>query len=51
MDPEGESPTNTGRICGMIGTALGAVGLVLVCLFFTFWMSLFGAIVSGHPPR
>ena len=28
MDPEGESQTNTGRICGMISTLLGAVVLL-----------------------
>jgi predicted Zn finger-like uncharacterized protein len=28
MDPEGESQTNTGRICGMISTLLGAVALL-----------------------
>jgi hypothetical protein len=38
MDPEGESSTNTGRICGMISTILSivsvaVVGLVLFCMF------------------
>lgn len=28
MDPEGESQTNTGRICGMISTLMGAVVLL-----------------------
>jgi predicted nucleic acid-binding Zn ribbon protein len=48
MDPDGESNTNTGRICGMIGTILGAVGLAVVVVFFCFWMSLFTAIVGHH---
>jgi predicted Zn finger-like uncharacterized protein len=38
MDPEGESQTNTGRICGMIATILGLVGLLIfflvMCLIF-----------------
>src|SRR5262249_44770268 len=34
MDPEGESNTNTGRICGMIGTILGGSIRVLGVLFF-----------------
>jgi hypothetical protein len=32
MDPEGESSTNAGRICGIIGTLLSIVGLVFFCL-------------------
>jgi hypothetical protein len=28
MDPEGEGNTNAGRICGIIGTVLGIIGLV-----------------------
>jgi hypothetical protein len=31
MDPEGESQTNTGRICGMISTILHLCGIVLCC--------------------
>ena len=34
MDPEGESQTNTGRICGMISTLLGAVGVLLCCSIY-----------------
>ena len=30
MDPSGRGNTNAGRICGMIGTLLAAVGLVLI---------------------
>jgi len=33
MDPEGEGSTSAGRICGMISTILGALGLIL---FFGF---------------
>jgi len=33
MDPEGESNTNTGRICGMIATILHVSGLACCCLF------------------
>ena len=32
MDPEGENSTNTGRICGIIGTLLNAVLLTLMVL-------------------
>ena len=28
MDPDGESNTNAGRICGIIGTVMGIIGLV-----------------------
>jgi predicted Zn finger-like uncharacterized protein len=34
MDPSGESQTNTGRICGMISTLLGAVGVLLCCSIY-----------------
>jgi hypothetical protein len=46
MDPEGEGSTNAGRICGMIATILGIVGLVFLCL----WFVLFAA-VAGRPGR
>jgi hypothetical protein len=32
MDPEGESATNAGRICGMIATIICIVGVALLCL-------------------
>jgi predicted Zn finger-like uncharacterized protein len=32
MDPEGESSTQAGQICGMIGTGLLVLGLVCFCL-------------------
>ncbi|HXG08495.1 MAG TPA: hypothetical protein VNK04_01780, partial [Gemmataceae bacterium] len=37
MDPEGESNTNAGRICGMIATIVGGIATVLVfsaCFLF-----------------
>ncbi len=34
MDPDGEGSTNAGRICGIVGTALGALGLVGWCIIF-----------------
>jgi hypothetical protein len=41
MDPEGEAVTNAGRICGMIGTLLSVLGLLLCCLW------IFAAAVNG----
>ena len=32
MDRTGEGPTNTGRICGMIGTLIGIAILAIWCL-------------------
>jgi predicted Zn finger-like uncharacterized protein len=40
MDPSGESQTNTGRICGMISTLMGAVGILLCC-------SIYGIIIMA----
>jgi hypothetical protein len=55
MDPEGESQTNTGRICGMIATIYGAVVLVIVLGFFCVWLicavGMFGAAASGPKPK
>jgi len=46
MDPSGRSMTNAGRICGMIGTILLIIGvLVLIALFS---LGLIGAIASHH---
>jgi predicted Zn finger-like uncharacterized protein len=51
MDPEGESATSAGRICGMIATILGAVSLVggLVCCigYFVFVAAMVGAGAAG----
>jgi predicted Zn finger-like uncharacterized protein len=38
MDPEGESQTNTGRICGMISTLLGAVMILGCCSFYLIFV-------------
>jgi predicted Zn finger-like uncharacterized protein len=37
MDPEGESQTNTGRICGMISTLLGGVVIVGCCSIYVIF--------------
>lgn len=34
MDPEGESATNSGRICGIIATILMIISTLSCCLFF-----------------
>jgi hypothetical protein len=41
MDPEGESQTNIGRICGMIGTGIGVVG----CCIGIAWLGVVLAFV------
>jgi hypothetical protein len=46
MDPEGESATNTGRICGMISTILGIIGVVVAVVFFCLWIGCFAAMVG-----
>ncbi len=45
MDPEGESNTNTGRICGMIATILH--GTLLVCCCLVTIISAIGS-AGGH---
>jgi hypothetical protein len=48
MDPEGESNTNAGRICGMIATILHIVGLAICFLYFCAIFGCFGiAGLSG----
>ncbi len=44
MDPSGESQTNTGRICGMISTLLGAVAMVGCCSIYL----IFFAAAASH---
>ena len=44
MDPSGESQTNTGRICGMISTLLGAVAMVGCCSIYM----IFVAAAASH---
>ena len=46
MDPSGRSMTNAGRICGMIGTILLIIGVVV--LIALFGLGLIGAITSHH---
>ena len=51
MDPEGESQTQTGRICGMIATILAIVGVVIGCVvvifYFVCFAMIFGVAVAG----
>jgi hypothetical protein len=49
MDPEGEGSTNTGRLCGMIGTILGIVLLVGWCVIMMVWVGVMAAVVEGAP--
>jgi hypothetical protein len=49
MDPEGESSTNTGRICGMIATILGIIGILVALAFFCLWIFAFAAVMSSVP--
>ncbi len=44
MDPEGEGATNAGKICGMIATILGAVGLA----FCFLWMLVLAGTAGGR---
>jgi hypothetical protein len=46
MDPSGRSLTNAGRICGMIGTILLALGALAVIAALA--MGVLGAVVSQH---
>ncbi|MCI0460621.1 MAG: hypothetical protein L0Z62_27010 [Gemmataceae bacterium] len=46
MDPEGESMTQAGRICGMIATILMILSLVLV----VFWFIALAAMIQNNPP-
>lgn len=47
MDREGESQTNTGRICGIIGTILGGLSLFCCCGYFIFVFAIIGAQGAG----
>ena len=42
MDPEGESNTNAGRICGIIGIIMGSLGLIC-CFGYVFIVMIVGA--------
>jgi hypothetical protein len=50
MDPEGESPTNTGRVCGMIATILGIVMLVVGIIIAIVFFSFVATVATQHPP-
>lgn len=41
MDPSGRGSTQAGKICGIIGTILGSMGVAITL----FWMILFGGLV------
>ena len=43
MDREGEGLTNAGRICGIIGTSLGAVSLLCCLVYVIFIVAAIGA--------
>ena len=45
MDREGEGTTNAGRICGIVGTVLGA----LTCLGCIAYMTAIGFVISHAP--
>jgi hypothetical protein len=40
MDPSGRSPTNAGKICGMISTILTILGLVVVLVLIALGIAL-----------
>lgn len=44
MDPSGYSQTNAGRICGMIGTILGSVGVVIYLIVIAVILSQGGQL-------
>ncbi len=46
MDPSGRSNTNAGRICGIIGTVLFALGMLVFIAFFMF--SFVAALARHH---
>ena len=44
-DPSGRGTTNAGKICGIIGTILLIISLIMVVVFFMFG---FAAALAGH---
>jgi predicted Zn finger-like uncharacterized protein len=52
MDPRGRSQTNTGRICGIIGTVAGAIGFLVLLAIIVFYvvMMILSAKNGGGPP-
>jgi hypothetical protein len=51
MDPEGEGQTNTGRICGMVATILGVIGLVIGLFFVCLWFAIVIGMLGGAASR
>jgi hypothetical protein len=47
MDPSGQSMTNAGRICGMIGTILAIVAVVVVIVLLAIGWAL--PLSPGRP--
>jgi hypothetical protein len=45
MDPSGRGVTQAGKICGIIGTILLVLGVVIFALFFMFG---FAAAIAHH---
>jgi hypothetical protein len=46
MDPAGRSLTSAGRICGMIGTILFSLGILVFIALFALGMA--GALLGHH---
>jgi hypothetical protein len=49
MDPRGEPRTRSGWICGMVGTILGGMGLLISALLIVVYVILIVGIVSRAP--
>lgn len=52
MDPTGRGITNAGRICGIVGTCIACVGLLIYCGIFALGMMGMAAGAAGagsHP--
>jgi hypothetical protein len=51
MDPEGESLTDAGRICGMIATILSIAGVVVACCVVSYLMFFLGNVFRPGGPN
>lgn len=51
MDPEGESKTNAGRICGMVGTIISAAISLFICVFYGLLFGMIFTVGPGPGPR
>ena len=49
MDPEGRSSTQAGMICGIIGTVINALYLLMI-LFYVVILAGFFAVAANAPP-